>query len=81
MGIEKKEIEVAKELADVGTLLVEIVKVIKKKEEMGGLVDDLVEAINGIDQLDDEFKANRGVAVTTLTYKLGEVINVLLPEA
>lgn len=85
MPILKKEVEYAKEIDDVGALLVGIVKDAKSgkspAEIASGAVAKLVDALAGIDQMDDEMKGNRKAALQTLALRMSEMVDVLLPKA
>lgn len=65
MAIEKKEVEIAEELNDVMILVKEIVKVIKEKGDYASLIDELVAAVNGIDEIPAEFKENMEAFINT----------------
>lgn len=66
MAIEKKEVEYAKEIDDVMVLVYEVVKVIKEKGNYAELVDELVAAVSGADQIKDELKDIRAVSNSVL---------------
>lgn len=84
MGLQKREEEYAKELDDVGYALVELVKDIKAKKPVaeiaGENLPNLMNALNGMDQLDDELDQHRAVALRTLGAHLGGLVDALLPE-
>lgn len=63
--IVKQEINVAKELQDVMKLVRSLIKTIKEKGDYLALMPDLINAIQGIDQIDDEFKADIEAAINT----------------
>jgi hypothetical protein len=69
MAVEMKEMKYAKELGDVWELLykaVEMVAVEKKgASEMAMLLPELVEAINGADQIDNEMKEDLEAVMST----------------
>ena len=81
--IIKREIEIAKEVDDVGALLESIVRDIKAKKSLTeiatGNVAKLVTAIDKIDQMDDESKANRKVFLETIGRRTGGMADALLP--
>ena len=82
MGIESKQVQYAKELDDVGVLLVTFADTVKQGKPLAGVVDELVSAIEGIGEVDEELAANRRVALSTLGARLGELIDALLaPKA
>lgn len=81
MAIEKKEIEYAKEIGDVAKLINHLIATIKAKGDYMAVIPSLIEAVNGVDQVDDEFAVNRKAALATVGYHSGEMIDVLLPEA
>jgi len=81
MAIEKREMEIAKELDDVGALIVELVKTIKNKGDLTENIGELIQAINGVDEVDDEMAANRKVAMQTIGARVLELVDVFLPKA
>lgn len=81
MGIEKKEVEYAKEIGEVCSLTTEIVATIKKKGDYMALMPKLVAAVDGVSEVDDEFKSDRKAALATVGYHSGELVDALLPEA
>lgn len=81
MGIEKKEVEYAKEIGDVVAFFPKLLAAIKKKEDYTALMPALISAVDKVTEVDDEFKANRKAALATVGYHSGELIDVLLPEA
>lgn len=84
MPILKKEVLYAKEVDDVAVLLVSIVKDVragKSAPEIGaGNLTKLMDAIAGIDQMDDEAKANRAALISTIGYRMGELVDAVLPK-
>jgi len=81
MAIESKSVEYAKEIDDVMVLFVEVVKNRKAKAALTDLIDELMTALAGIDQVDDEFIGNRKVALQTVGYRTGELTDAFLPVA
>jgi len=76
--IEQREVAYAKELGEVAKLLVEIVKVAKSEpKEWGSLIDDLVVAVEGAQNIPAEFKENRSAAIGTCVYELLKIIDEL----
>lgn len=78
MAIEKREVSIAKQIDDVAVLLVEVVKTVKNKEEVTGLVPEIIQAIEGVDAIDDEVGINRKVAIQTIGYRLGELVEAII---
>lgn len=76
MAIEKKEIEYAKEIDDVMVLVVKTVKTIKEKGDYAALIPELIAAVNGADQMDDEFKANQMVAIKTVNLRAYDIAEI-----
>jgi len=79
MAIEKKELDYAKEAGDVMNLVVEVVKHFKAKKSLGEaaeLMDELMAAVSGIDQLDDEWKENRMAVVNAVYCGASELVDV-----
>ena len=64
--IEKKEVSYAAQLDDIMVLLLELVKTIKEKGNYTSLVDEVINAVSGIDEIDDEFKASLETCVDTV---------------
>ncbi len=82
MAIESKQVQVAKELDDVGALLVSLVAAIKAKKDLVSLLSEeikpLMEAVNGIDQVKNEIAENKQVAAQTIGARVGELVGILL---
>lgn len=85
VGIQKREVEYTKEIDDVAVLLVNIVKAARAKKSAGeiaaGEVQDLLNALQNVDDVDDELKANRKVALQTIGYRSGELTDAILGES
>jgi hypothetical protein len=81
--IQPKQIEIAKELDDVLSLVVELVKDLKAKKAIGDLASEnlpgLMSAMSGIDQVGDELKLNRKEAIQTVALRVSELVEALLP--
>jgi len=80
MAIETKQVEYAKEIDDVMNLLVQIVTVLKEKGQVTSLVDELIVAIDGVDQVDDELSENMQVALQTIGAQVGNLTAALLKK-
>lgn len=84
MAIETKQIEYAKEIDDATKLLVELVADLRAKKSISEIaaenIPNLLAALDGIDQVDDEFEENRKVALATVGYRAGELTDALLPQ-
>lgn len=82
MGLENKQLQVAKELDDALLALVGLAKDLKAKkgvaEILAGSLPALIKAMEGLDQIDDELKANPGAFAATAGYRVGEVVGVFL---
>lgn len=82
MAIEQKQVEIAKEVDDVLELLVAIVRDLKAKKDTNALLSDnlpkLLDAITGVDQLDDELKQNRPQVMNAAGLRIAELVEVLL---
>lgn len=76
--IEKKEINYAKEIGDVLDLIKALVVTIKTKGDYTALVAPLVTAIAGIDQVDDEFKADIEASINTITIGANGIVWALV---
>lgn len=72
--IEKKEIDYAKELGDIFDLVGQILMAIKNKTGYEALIPALITAVDGIGQIDDEFKANLKAAINTAQLKVVDII-------
>ena len=81
--IEDRTVKIAKEIDDVGLAIVEIIHDIKAKKPIteiaGENLQNLVAMVNGIDLVDDEYEANRRVAMATMGYRTGEMADALMP--
>lgn len=84
MGIQKKEIEYAKEVDDVALLLVHIVQEVRSGKNVAdiasGSVAKLVDAISGVDQVGAELAESRKVVLQTLGYRTGELADAILGQ-
>ena len=80
MAIEKIEINYAKELADVFKLIKELVKCIKEKGDYTSLVDELVTAINGVDDIPAEFKADIEAFINTCAVETNGIVWALVEK-
>lgn len=82
MAIEKKELDYAKEVGDVGVLLAELVEDLRAKKPaetvLAENIQNLVAAIDKVDQVDDEMKANRKAALATIGYHTGELTDAII---
>lgn len=80
--IEKKEMEIAKEVDDVGMFLAELVRDIRAKKPIADIMAEnimnLTQAISGVDQVDDEWEANRRVALMTIGYRTGDLTDAII---
>lgn len=72
------ELEVAKEIRDVAVLLKKVVQVIKEKGDYASLLGEFITAVSGLDQVDDEIKANLEVALATMGYELAQIPAILI---
>lgn len=81
--IESRTVKYAKEIDDVQVALNELVRDIKAKKSIGQITTEnlptIIAAVDGADQMDDEIAANRKVALQTIGYRSGELVDVLLP--
>lgn len=82
MAIEDRTVKFAKEVDDVALLFPKIVKAIKSGQGIvelsAGLFQDLVTAVQGVDQIGQELKDNRQVVLETLGYRTGELADAFL---
>lgn len=82
MAIQKKEIEYSKETDDCMVLVVELFKDIKAGKSAAALAAEnlgqLMEAVNGVNQVGSEVEENRKVALQTIGYRTGELTDALL---
>ena len=74
--IIKKEIMIAKELDDVMVLFVELVKTIKNKGDYTSLLDELIGAINGADEILVEVKENLKASIDTVMLRANDIAEV-----
>lgn len=85
MGVVTKQVDIAKEVDDVLSLVVHLVKEIKAGKDVGaivaGSVQPLIEAVSGVDQVAGELQANRRAAYNSASLRLAEMVDVLLPKA
>lgn len=88
--IQDKTLKVAKETDDVMVLFVNTVKTIKAAKAAGkssieiaqalgvGEIKDLIEAVNGADQIGAENKEDKAVVLATIGYRAGELAGALV---
>jgi len=83
MAIEQKSIAIAKEADDVMKLVVEVVKHFragKGIKEAAELLDELMAAIAGADQIDDELRANKEAVFNAVLIGASSIVAELLKE-
>ena len=78
--IIEKTVKYAKETGEVLDLAIEVVKVIKNGGDYQSLVDELVTAITGIEDIPAESKDIEAM-VNTITPKIYEFIKAFVPES
>lgn len=80
--IEKKELDIAKEADDVMLALIHVIKELKAGQDVMSVASSslpkLIDAVSGVDQLDDEWKENRAALIGTAAYRLGELVDSLI---
>ena len=72
--IEQVEVKRAKEINDVMTLIVELVKVIKTKGDYTSLMDELIDAIDGVGEISTEIKEDLATCINTVGGRAGEIV-------
>lgn len=77
--IVKKELEVAQELGDVVELLIALAKTIKEKGNYADLVDELIAAISGIEDIPAETK-NIEACVRTVAPGIWNIVEVFIKK-
>jgi hypothetical protein len=80
MSIETKELPYAKETGDIAKLLVSVVKTIKEKGDYMSLVPELVAAVDGAPEVDNEAAESKKVVAATLGYHLGELVEAIVAK-
>lgn len=78
MIIERSE-KIAKEADEIGALIVELVKTAKQKKPIAELADEFVLAIQGVENVDDEYLGNRAVFMKTIGARLFEAAEAIFP--
>jgi hypothetical protein len=82
MAIEKREVDVAKEIDDVMKAVVEIVKDVKEKKSVADIamenMQNLIDALSGVDQMGSELEENRAAAMSTVALRVAELADLLL---
>lgn len=76
--IIQKEVEYAKETGDVMDLVVEIIKVVKNGGDYESLVDDLIDAISGIEDIPNEAK-NIEAMINAVAPKIYSIVKAFVP--
>ena len=64
----------AEETNDVMELFVEAIKVIRNGGDYASLLDELIAAINGATEIDDEFAEDMAVAINTVGGRSGDIV-------
>ena len=78
--IEKKELDYAKEAGDVVKLLVAIAehfKMGKSVAESYDLLDEVMAALKGMDQIDDEYEVSKSAVLGTILYETSALVEIL----
>lgn len=82
--IQDVQVKVAKEVDDVGALLVTIVADIRAKKPISEIAADalpkLIAAIDGVEQIPAELVASRKVVLSTIGARLGELTDAILGQ-
>lgn len=78
MAIRKKEIEFASELDDVMILVCELIRVIKEGGEYTGLIDELIDAVNNINEIPGEYKENIKACLNTVSLRMVDIASVFI---
>ena len=82
MAIVTQEVQIAKEVDEVGRLVEELVEDIRDGKDAGQIVGEnlknLTDAIAGLDQVDDELKANRKVVMQTIGRRTGGLADAII---
>ena len=71
--IEKREINIAREIDDVFVLVIEVIKVVRNGGEYTNLIDELINAVNGIDDIPEELKDLKAV-INTVGVRVGDIV-------
>jgi hypothetical protein len=78
--IIEKNVKIAKELDDVFVLIEKLAVTIKTKGDYLALMPELINAISGVDQLDDEFKADIEAFINTAILRTNSIIWALVQK-
>jgi len=85
MAIEKREYDCAKECDDVMKLVVKVVSELKAKKPVAevatGSLTELMAALSGIDQVDDEWAADRSAVLKTAVLGAVDIVDALTAKA
>jgi hypothetical protein len=80
--IETKQVQIAKEVDEVFVFLIELDRDLKAKKSITDIAAEnlpaLMQAMSGLDQIDDEVSKDKFVVGQTAGYRLGELTAVLL---
>ena len=83
MIVERSE-KFAKETDDIGALVVHVATQVKAGKPVKELVSDsatlakMIDALNGIDQIGKEFKADKAVFFRTIASRMAEAISIFI---
>ena len=81
--IIKKEVEYAKEAGDIMALAVAVVKHFKDGKSVAQateLLDELMIAVNGVDQIDDEWAASKSAVLNAVLLGASEMTEALMAK-
>jgi len=82
MGIQKKEIDYAKEIGDVMIAVNNLAASIRQKKPLAEIMATelplVVSAIDNCQDIPNEAKANRKVFIQTIGYHTGEMVDALI---
>lgn len=81
MAIEKRSLDVAKELDDVLVLFVNVMKAKKAGKSIAEIaaieLPDFMKALDGMSGIGDELKTNKAAVGVTIASRMGELLGVL----
>lgn len=80
MAIENTEIKIASQLNDVMVLIAKLVEVIKNKGDYTSLIADLMVAINGVEEIPAEFKADMFACIDTVLLSATQIARIFVAK-
>lgn len=80
MAKTTREVEVLKEMCEIGDFVAKLIKTIKEKGDYATLMPDFIAAVEGITELPEEVKDTTAL-VSTSVYIANNIAQVFIPKS